>query len=415
VRARYRARMRPPRNLPPRIRTDASNAFAHHTMAVRVPGILNDIVTRNPDYPESVRTRLAVLASALAADQPIPPPDASLPSAGDWQRALGQRDGETWLSTDWFFAENYVYRLVAEQTRYFVTQRDPFAPIKREQYASEAHQEALAAALAVSGPTPDLLFALLGTSLFGNRIDLSLAAARSRGTRAGLDDLLIDERKAAVELLLERTGPVHIIVDNAGTELSLDLVLASRLIERVSADVKLHVKLHPTFVSDAIAADVSWFLGADDAESRTRWRASGAEGEALRAGLTQSLESGRLTVAAHPFYNGPFSLWELPDALGETCRGARLVILKGDANYRRALGDAIWSPETPFSQVTDYFPAPLLALRTNKSDPIVGLEPGLANRLDTIDPAWRVNGQRGVASLGGARPDPSSPNSGATP
>ena len=30
----------PPPGLPPRIRSDASNAFAHHTMAVRVPAIL---------------------------------------------------------------------------------------------------------------------------------------------------------------------------------------------------------------------------------------------------------------------------------------------------------------------------------------------------------------------------------------
>jgi hypothetical protein len=51
--------------------------------------------------------------------------------------------------------------------------------------------------------------------------------------------------------------------------------------------------------------------------------------------------------------------------------------------------------------VTAYFPAPLLALRTLKSDTIVGLPVGVAARLDRDDARWRVNGQRGVASLGG--------------
>jgi hypothetical protein len=32
----------------------------------------------------------------------------------------------------------------------------------------------------------------------------------------------------------------------------------------------------------------------------------------------------------------------------------------------------------------------------------VGLPEGIAAHLDATDPGWRVNGQRGVASLGGA-------------
>jgi hypothetical protein len=73
-----------------------------------------------------------------------------------------------------------------------------------------------------------------------------------------------------------------------------------------------------------------------------------------------------------------------------------MVIVKGDANYRRLVGDAVWQPETPFEDVMRYFPAPILALRTGKSDPIVGLPRGMAQALDQQDPAWRVNGRRGV-------------------
>ena len=110
---------------------------------------------------------------------------------------------------------------------------------------------------------------------------------------------------------------------------------------------------------------------------------------------------GRLLVEADIFWNTAWFLWEMPPRFRDFFAGAALVISKGDANYRRIVGDALWQPETPFSTVTAYFPAPLLALRTLKSPPIVGLPPGMAARLDGEDAAWRVNGKRGVAQFAG--------------
>jgi hypothetical protein len=163
--------------------------------------------------------------------------------------------------------------------------------------------------------------------------------------------------------------------------------------------VVLHLKLHPTFVSDATAADVRWFLGEGidepDLPPVERW---GEGARALQQRLRSALHNGRLELAPHAFWNGPRSLWELPEDLLAAFAGARLCLLKGDANYRRALGDALWAPETSFAAATSDFPAPLLALRTLKSDPIIGLPPGVAERLVVEDAHWRVNGKRGVAS-----------------
>jgi hypothetical protein len=91
----------------------------------------------------------------------------------------------------------------------------------------------------------------------------------------------------------------------------------------------------------------------------------------------------------------------MPSELEQTFADARLVVLKGDAHYRRAVDDAAWNSETPFAEVTRVFPAPLLALRTLKSPAVVGLAAGRAAELDRIDAEWRVNGRRGVAALGG--------------
>jgi hypothetical protein len=75
---------------------------------------------------------------------------------------------------------------------------------------------------------------------------------------------------------------------------------------------------------------------------------------------------------------------------------ADLVIFKGDVNYRRLVGEVHWPPTTPFAQATAYFPAPLVALRTCKGELIVGLAAGEAERLQAEDPAWMVNGRRGL-------------------
>ncbi|RMF80712.1 MAG: DUF89 family protein, partial [Chloroflexi bacterium] len=61
----------------------------------------------------------------------------------------------------------------------------------------------------------------------------------------------------------------------------------------------------------------------------------------------------------------------------------------------------VWNPTTSFADVTEYFAAPLLAVRTLKSDPVVGLPEGKAEQLDTVDDEWRVNGKRGVIQFKG--------------
>jgi hypothetical protein len=151
-----------------------------------------------------------------------------------------------------------------------------------------------------------------------------------------------------------------------------------------------YIKIHPTYVSDATLPDVLSFL---------KLLESGTHGQAafdLATRLRSALITGRLRLAPDLFWNSSRMLWEMPHRLVSLFQNAALVILKGDANYRRMTGDAILPADTPFAAATDYFPVPLLALRTLKSDTIVGLPPGLAARLDSLDKDWRINGRRGL-------------------
>jgi hypothetical protein len=364
-------------------------------MATRVPAILDHVIEVNPDFEPASADAIRELAAGLRAGSALPALSTDAPDGG-FAAALSARRGESWLDTDWFFAETYAYRQLVERAGYFRHLRDPFLPTKREEYESPAHSAALERALEVSDRSGDLV-ELLHLALFGNRIDLSFAASLAHGLEVSAADLLIDDREEAARVLRAGSGPVHVIVDNAGTELSMDLVLVDALVVKLGVPVVLHVKVHPTFVSDATEADLVAFL--DESRSVPRTPSS----RALLARLRAARSSGALRVTSHWFWNGPESLWDLPRDLEADLAAARLVISKGDANYRRAVGDAVWPETTPFADVTASFPAPLLALRTLKSDPIVGLAPGAAELLDRADPAWRVNGRRGVASLGGRR------------
>jgi Damage-control phosphatase ARMT1-like domain len=388
-----------PPHYPGRIRTDTTNAFAHHTMRVRVPAIVRAVLERNSGFTPALTHAVAELAGELESDAPLPPLSGDAPGADAVRLALARRSGESWLGTDWFFAETYAYRQLVERVRFWDTARDPFSPNKCEEYASVAHATAFERALE-GRPAPDERLAeLFAAGVFGNRIDLSFSASRERGLEAADDDLLVDERTAAVRRFFDGTGPLHLIADNAGTELTLDLVLADFVVEKLGVPVVVHLKAHPTFVSDATVTDVRRFLGLMHGAPAPAPSTSGAARCVAR--LARAVTDGRVALRAHPYWNGPESLWSLPPELEAELAGARLVVLKGDANYRRALGDAVWPADAAFAAVTAYFPAPLLALRTLKSDPIVGLAPGRAESLDGTDASWRVNGKRGVASLGG--------------
>jgi hypothetical protein len=86
----------------------------------------------------------------------------------------------------------------------------------------------------------------------------------------------------------------------------------------------------------------------------------------------------------------------MPPDLRQDLRKSNLIISKGDANYRRWLGDRSWSFTTPVHSVLNYLPAPFLAFRVLKSNVLLGLPDGVSQALDKKDPQWLTNGAWGV-------------------
>ena len=389
---------------PPPIRTDHSNAFAHNTMAARIPAILQETLDLNPDYPTGIKDRLGRLRDDIGAGEAIPPLEAERASDyQQWLLALRQQQDiigapVTWHNAEWFFAETYAYRCLVEATRYFETRRDPFAPKKKSELASEALWSLIEGAFASDVAAEQQVAQAVVLDLWANRIDLSYAASLERGTDIAPEDLLVDDSDKLMDYLCRSAtaspqkraeSAIYIVADNAGSELAMDLVLADRLLRHLTDRVVLYLKAHPTFVSDATPEDVWIMLG----EMKRRGGASAQLAERLAV----DWESARLLFLPHQFWNSSTLLRDMPSALYDRLSASRLVIIKGDANYRRAVGDCLWPVDSPFRDVMSYLDAPVLCLRTLKSDPIVGLpSAAIAEDLDRSDPTWRVNGKRGL-------------------
>ena len=389
---------------PPPIRTDDSNAFANNTMAVRVPAIISETIALNPDFPDGIKSRLRALRDEIACGAPILP--LPVDSSSDYEAWLGaierQRaivDGElSWHNAEWFFAETYAYRCLVEAARWAENGRDPFAPQKRAELRGDALWQLLERALQ---PRPDARSEIgraVKFALWGNRIDLSYAAALDRGTSISPEDLLVDDRPQLLEYVLQLSDDGHmpgdgaaisIVADNAGSELAMDLVLSDCLLRHINCQVVFYLKAHPTFVSDATTEDVWTVL-----EEMVKRDGSAAE---LAARLHEAWRSERLRFVPHWYWNSSILLRDLPATLRDVINAGRLLIIKGDANYRRTVGDCLWPVDTPFPVVMSYLDVPVLCLRTLKSDPIAGLpSAATASELDAEDPTWRVNGKRGL-------------------
>ena len=218
------------------VRTDGSNAFAHRSMAERVPSIIDDVIARNGDYPPSIQGNLKRLRDAIAGDEALALFEPPAPDYDLWAQRFAPHAGASWLDTEWLFAEMLAYRLVLDRVRYWTTRRDPFRPMKDAEMTSDALADAVAAALgaAADADRPEAALAeQLLRGLWGNRMDLSIQSAAAQGTEAADEHLLAsDLADAAHDLASAAPGPVHIIMDNAGTEEALDLVLADVLLRR---------------------------------------------------------------------------------------------------------------------------------------------------------------------------------------
>ncbi|WP_398943438.1 damage-control phosphatase ARMT1 family protein [Streptomyces sp. CFMR 7] len=314
---------------------------------------------------------------------------------------LGQEYfGRSWYDAPFLWAESYFYRRLLGAVGYFGSGPwqgvDPFAPFKRAELRGEAVEEELRALDALAGvPAGERAAALLHASLWGNRADLGFRV--SAGEPAGGDTtasaLVADDSALLWQLLpVGGSSTVAVVADNAGRELIPDLILIDHLLEQRHADqVVLHLKLYPYYVSDAMTADA--------VDCLRRLTESPGEAGAIGGRLWKAMAAGSLDVRTHPFFCAPLPYGEMPEDLRGEFGSATLTILKGDLNYRRLVGDRQWDATEPFAGLTAYFPGAVAALRTLKSDVVVGLEQEALDAPERSGAAWRTSGTHALIQV----------------
>ncbi len=389
--------------LPQLFTTEGEQSFARRSIRERHAATLLEVLEENR-LEEPYRSRLldfrleslgGRLTNPLAgARKAWDPALFQRRELADWRRAIRPWVGRSWYELPWYFAESFWFLRLLLAFGYYEPAgpnrlRDPFAPFKRRELLGGGLEAAtgLAPLLASGGPAVETARALCLASLWGNRMDLSMhtLAREYRGSflRHRAHELLIDHSaELAGRLLTARR--VDVVLDNAGPELVCDLLLACFLLRQDRGRrVVLHAKHSPTYVSDARPQDVRATLEALEA-----------------AGLRVVGEAGaRLEVREHWFWNGPLFFQDLPAGLRAELRAADLVLLKGDANYRRLLGDRRWPASAAMEGLTAHFPAPFAVLRTMKSEIVVDLDAARVQSLEREDPEWRTNGRRGLVRL----------------
>ncbi|MFF1544162.1 damage-control phosphatase ARMT1 family protein [Streptomyces sp. NPDC058291] len=434
---------------PPVILGNEPGSFPRSVLAERHPAIIRQVRDAFPYGPE-IHRALDALSDSCAGGviEPLPDDAHDRDRWRDW--GLDAYVGRSWFDVPWLWSESWFYRRLLHAVGYFGPGPwagiDPFRPFKLAELDAAETDEELAALDALADRSAgERARALLHGSLWGNRADLGfrLSDGEAEG-RAAVPGLVADDSEALWSLLAsakggaaaddqdqdrcrdrnryqdqdvyqDQDGPqdrsgdggqdrnrdargeagvtLCLVADNAGRELVPDLLLAAHLLGHGQCDrVVLHVKPYPYYVSDATTADVVDAL-------RKLARAGGTAAEHGRR-LWAAMAEGVLTVRAHPFSAAPLPYARMPDDLRAQFAAATLTIVKGDLNYRRLVGDNRWAPTTPFAEVTAYFPGPVVALRTLKSDVITGLDAVTEAALVAAEgQRWRTGGTHALIQL----------------
>lgn len=284
--------------------------------------------------------------------------------------------------------------------------------------------------------------------LWGNATDLSLLTTLtyadiqklqgSEARKASEKNILVNDLPRAYDILAKAKSEgkkyrqVDIVLDNAGFELYVDLILAGYLLATgLATNIILHPKNIPWFVSDVLPADFAGLLNA--LNNPRSFFESPSEEEERNDVMPQKLSEqedddlkflfkewtgfhaeGEIYMRTNQFWTEGGSFWRLPTSalrLYDDLKESELVIFKGDLNYRKLVADGEWDPTTPFQEAI----GPLgkgsgvnvLSLRTCKADVVVGLPEGKDEELrkgqddkgESGQRKWAWSGKWAVVSL----------------
>ncbi|KAI0037119.1 DUF89 domain-containing protein [Vararia minispora EC-137] len=349
---------------------------------------------------------------------------------------LATEEKGTWFTAPWLYADYRFVRSYFAKSRHWKNY-DPFAEQKESTFqksgaaiyklATTMHQ--LEGEKAVLESDPDKLEVIFREMVqMCLWYDLSLLTHMSHEDIQRLQAVGREAQKAQEEYILKddqhtvwshiktlRNARVDFVLDNVAElpmQVFTDFVFADFLVTYTPyvSSVVFHAKAIPWFVSDVTPPDFlntpslllspSFFSETSHAADTvakehlhalvSRWKRYIAEGK-FRLGVPLDSPLG----VADPkidFWTSPWPYWNMEVIAPELFKELTTSMLTGDVR---------WPVDTPFATAVGPLASsfPLLSLRTNKADVVVGVPQDIADALDKKDPKWAVNGKYALVSF----------------
>ncbi|XP_030375109.1 damage-control phosphatase ARMT1 [Scaptodrosophila lebanonensis] len=401
-------------------------SFAYYTFRVRLPSTLSGIIASLVKDKDELIARYGVDAGAdiertAAAITQLRTDilnngalllfEGNEPDTAQWNEFLEKLPPQkrSYYHACWLYAECYMYRKISSIFKATATLSSYDYFSRQKQTAAQLSTEAMMAVTRATRQTirnSETFQQLLKLNLWGNRCDLSITSGKQVKPTGDAFDLvseldanLLVDASASIWKCIENADSdssiVDIVCDNAGYELYTDLILAEYIIDKgLASKVRFNVKAIPWFISDVMEYDYHWtleFLAKHESELLRD----------LGEKLQKFTAEGKFEVEPiEYFWTSPYEFYRMEQvqpALYERLAQAKLVIFKGDLNYRKLLGDFSWNNTEPFETCLRGFkPSNLCTLRTIKADLICDLPPGKSEELFAKDKEWMLTGEYGL-------------------
>ena len=312
--------------------------------------IIDSIIENNPSYEESVKKELIELKESLMKGNKPPMRNSTRNEWKLYKKSIENYDDCTWLTFPWFFMENFIYHEILEITNFTKNFQDPFEKQKSKSLEMVLESpkifDILNNYLEIEENENTSIIEFFKHSLWGNLEDLSFSCGNNENLKSEdsktLEKIIVNNSFQLENFIknLNQQSTIHIVLDNCGCELLCDMILAHILIKKkIVSKIQFHTKKYPVFVSDVMIKDFNFTIGQLKKHQDLKHFGDIFENH---------LNSKEWTLFEHEFYTSPLALWEMPFDLRNVFEKASLVIFKGDANYRRILGDLHWDFNSSF-------------------------------------------------------------------
>lgn len=368
--------------------TSQLDSFAYFTIKERFPKIYNDYCSGNFDDFIEHTTVEDALKNIFKQNECS---DLSFIQGKETKTLKDFFESEPFFESEVLF-----YHVLLAQKEYFKNKNDFFAIKKDTDYANEhdSYRKELENLFNQGNYYQNIkdqrekflskqedFRAILNYSLTANTGDLSQLEINRPDSVRILHD---DTDKCFNFIISKKHKRFDIICDNSGAELFSDIYLAVfMLIHDYVNKVVLHVKSYPYFVSDATIDDFGKLVNTLTKDN-------------FNSQLLELLSKKKIEVKTHKFWTEAKYFDELPKDLGINKNTTDLLIVKGDLNYRRLVGDKNWKSTDSFEKRCLIKDIPVIAPRVLKSDVLVGVEPIFVSMAKAQDKKYKTDGKWGV-------------------